>query len=280
MTSGRRTSTLVDTTRTVVLARRPGARLVAEDLEVRELPVPALTAGQALVRNELMSLDPSTRGRMDATDKVYTTNFELGGPLDGWAVGQVVESRTLALPVGATVRHRLGWRELAVVDDTSARVVDVSAVPAASWLSALGQTGFTAYVGVTAIGAIRPGETFFVSAAAGGVGSVAGQLARLHGCRAGGRVCRRRGQVRVVDRHARLRRRDRLPGRESTGQAGRAGPRDRPLLRQRGRRAADRGAAQHADRVAASRCAAWCRRCRAATRNRPSAPSSRPSFAG
>jgi NADPH-dependent curcumin reductase CurA len=169
------------TTRAVVLARRPTGQLVPGDLRLSDLPVPEVGPGQALVRNELMSLDPSTRGRMDATDKVYTANFAVGAPLDGWAVGRVAESRSALLPVGATVRHRLGWRDLAVVDDASARVVDVGLAPARSWLSALGQTGFTAYVGLTRVGRLAPGETVLVSAAAGGVGSVAVQLARLLG---------------------------------------------------------------------------------------------------
>jgi NADPH-dependent curcumin reductase CurA len=168
-------------TRAVVLDRRPVGHLVPGDLRLCDLPVPELGPGQALVRNELMSLDPATRGRMDATDKVYTANFAVGGPLDGWAVGQVIESRAASLPVGVTVRHRLGWRELAVVDDDDARVVDVDLAPARSWLSALGQTGFTAYVGLTRVGRLTAGETVLVSAAAGGVGSVATQLARLLG---------------------------------------------------------------------------------------------------
>ena len=169
------------TTRAVVLARRPAGSLVPGDLRVTDLPLPEVGPGQALVRNELMSLDPATRGRMDATEKVYTANFDVGGPLDGWAVGQVVSSRSPALPAGATVRHRLGWREFAVVDGATARVVDVGLAPARSWLSALGQTGFTAYVGLTRVGRPAPGETVLVSAAAGGVGSMAAQFARLLG---------------------------------------------------------------------------------------------------
>jgi NADPH-dependent curcumin reductase CurA len=169
------------TTRAVVLARRPHGALAAGDLRVCAVPLPPLGAGQALVRNELMSLDPATRGRMDATEKVYTTNFPVGGPLDGWAVGQVLDSRSAALPVGATVRHRLGWRELAVVDEGAARTVDVSVAPAASWLSALGQTGLTGYAGLVRAGELRAGDTVAVSAAAGAVGSIAGQLARLLG---------------------------------------------------------------------------------------------------
>jgi len=171
----------VATSRAVVLAHRPAGRLAASDLRVDELLVSAPQRGQALVRNEFMSLDPSTRGRMDATDKVYTTNFAVDGPLDGWAVGRVVSSESARLPVGATVRHRLGWREFAIVDEADARVVDTSLAPAQSWLSALGQTGFTAYVGLVRIGALTAGDTVFVSAAAGGVGSIAGQLARLLG---------------------------------------------------------------------------------------------------
>ena len=173
------------TTQAVVLARRPTGALVAEDLDLRPIPLPEPAAGHALVRNEVMSLDPSTRGRMDATEKVYTTNFGVGDPLDGWAVGHVVRSRAAELPVGATVRHRLGWREFAVVDAAGARVIDVGwtgfTAPAAQWLSALGQTGFTAYVGLTRIGELAVGDTVLVSAAGGGVGSMAAQLARLLG---------------------------------------------------------------------------------------------------
>jgi NADPH-dependent curcumin reductase CurA len=169
------------TTRAVVLASRPRGTLAASDLHVATVAVDDLQPGHALVRNRYMSLDPSTRGRMDGGEKVYTTNFAVGGPLDGWAIGDVVESRSTALPIGATVRHRLGWRELAMVSDADARPVDLTVAPAPSWLSALGQTGFTAYVGVVRIGAVAAGDTFFVSAAAGGVGSMAGQIARLHG---------------------------------------------------------------------------------------------------
>ncbi len=171
----------VTTTRAVVLARHPRGRLLVEDLHVENVPVPGLEPGQALVRNELMSLDPSTRGRMDTGHKVYTTNFSVGQPLDGWAIGRVVESRSATLPVGAVVRHRLGWREWAVLDGPSARIIDLDLAPAESWLSALGQTGFTAYVGLARIGDLAVGDTVFVSAAAGGVGSIAGQLARLLG---------------------------------------------------------------------------------------------------
>jgi len=171
----------VKQTTAVILARRPDRTFVADDLSLGTIDLPELAAGQALVRNQYMSLDPSTRGRMDPGEKQYTTNFTIGGPLDGSAVGVVVESSSPKLPVGATVRHRLGWREYAVVDDAAATLCDISVAPATAWLSSLGQTGFTAYAGLLPVGRLQPGQTFLVSGAGGAVGSMAGQFARLLG---------------------------------------------------------------------------------------------------
>ena len=168
-------------TSVVILARRPGRTFVADDLSVGTIDLPELTAGHALVRNQFMSLDPSTRGRMDPGDKQYTTNFEIGGPLDGSAIGVVIETASDALPVGATVRHRLGWRELAVVDDSVVTVCDLDKAPATAWLSSLGQTGFTAYAGLLPVGELVRGETVLVSGAGGAVGSMVGQFARRLG---------------------------------------------------------------------------------------------------
>jgi NADPH-dependent curcumin reductase CurA len=128
-----------------------------------------------------MSLDPATRGRMDPGEKQYTTNFEIGGPLDGSAIGIVEESASELLPVGSTVRHRMGWREYAVVEDTSATICDLGKAPTISWLSSMGQTGFTAYAGLVPVGRLAPGETVFVTGAGGAVGSMVGQFARLMG---------------------------------------------------------------------------------------------------
>ncbi len=168
-------------TRAVVLARRPHGHLRPDDLRLRRVPLPRPAAGQVVVRNVVMSLDPAARGRMDATEKVYTANFDLGAPLDGWAVGRVIASRAAEVPVGSAVRHRLGWRELAVLDASATRALDLAVATPEQWLSALGQTGFTAFVGLTRIGGLTPGETVLISAAAGGVGSIAAQLARLFG---------------------------------------------------------------------------------------------------
>ena len=168
-------------TAAVLLARRPERTFVAEDVVVGTIDLPDLTPGHALVRNQYMSLDPSTRGRMDPGEKQYTTNFEVGGAMDGSAIGVVIESASDALPVGATVRHRLGWREYAVVDDAVATVCDLSKAPATAWLSSMGQTGFTAYAGLVPVGKLAAGETVLVTGAGGAVGSMVGQFARLMG---------------------------------------------------------------------------------------------------
>jgi len=128
-----------------------------------------------------MSVDPSMRGRLDLGEKHYTTNFEVGQPLDGSAVGEVIASEDERIPAGVVVRHRAGWREHAVVDASTVAVIDTEAAPVGAWLGVLGQTGFTAYAGLRRAGELRTGDVVFVSAAAGAVGSSAGQFARLLG---------------------------------------------------------------------------------------------------
>jgi NADPH-dependent curcumin reductase CurA len=171
------------TTRLVVLRRRPapGGRPHPDDFAIEERPVPSLGPDQLLVRNIAMSVDPSMRGRLDVGEKHYTTNFEIDAPLDGSAVGEVIDSSTGDVPVGAVVRHRLGWRDHAVVDAGAATVIDTDVAPVGAWLGILGQTGFTAWVGLTRIAELREGDTVFVSAAGGAVGSAAGSFARLLG---------------------------------------------------------------------------------------------------
>jgi NADPH-dependent curcumin reductase CurA len=170
------------TTRMVTLLRRPGsAGPVPEDFALEDRPLPAPQPGQLLLRNIVMSVDPSMRGRLETSEKHYTTNFEIGQPLDGSAIGVVMDAPGSELAPGTVVRHRLGWREHAVVDSATVSVVDVDAAPAGAWLGILGQTGFTAYVGLTHIASLRPGDVVFVSAAAGAVGSAAGRFAKLLG---------------------------------------------------------------------------------------------------
>ena len=169
------------TTRIVTMASRPDGRPTPANFALDEQPAGEPGPGQVLVRNVYMSVDPAMRGRMEPTEKHYTTNFSVGGPLDGSAIGRVIASRADGFAAGDFVRHRLGWRDYALVDGAAATVVDATLAPLPNWLGVLGQPGFTAYAGLRRAGDIQPGDVVFVSAAAGAVGSTAGQLARLLG---------------------------------------------------------------------------------------------------
>ena len=169
------------TTRIVTLAARPRGRPTPADFALEDQPLGELGPGQLLVRNVYMSVDPAMRGRMEPTEKHYTTNFSVGGPLDGSAIGRVIESRDGRFAAGDFVRHRLGWRDYALVEAAAATTVDPALAPLPTWLGVLGQTGFTAYVGLRRAGELHDGDVVFVSAAAGAVGSAAGQFARLLG---------------------------------------------------------------------------------------------------
>ncbi|MFE3450833.1 NADP-dependent oxidoreductase [Nonomuraea sp. NPDC059194] len=166
--------------REIHLAARPFGEPRPDDFELVAAAVPEPAEGQILVRNTWMSVDPYMRDRMDEGES-YLPPFQLGTPMDGSAIGEVVASRSAEIPVGATVVHFLGWREYAVLDAAAATVVDPALASAETWLGALGTTGLTAYVALTEVAPVREGDVVFVSAAAGAVGSVAGQLARKLG---------------------------------------------------------------------------------------------------
>ncbi|MGC0314007.1 NADP-dependent oxidoreductase [Kitasatospora acidiphila] len=135
-----------------------------------------LAEGTALVENLYLSVDPYMRQAMDEG------HWELNAPLEGRSLGRVIESRTPALAVGEIVGHRKAWRTHAVVSpEEIRRIPDLPGVPLSAHLSAFGGTGLTAWVGLTRVARLQPGESVFISAAAGGVGSAAGQLAKLLG---------------------------------------------------------------------------------------------------
>ncbi|MBH1938382.1 NADP-dependent oxidoreductase [Streptomyces sp. AV19] len=167
---------MTSTFRSVHQIARPQGLPTAADFAFVDGPLPAVTPGTALVENVLLSVDPYMREAMDA-------GWELNAPLEGRSVGRVVESRDPALAVGDLVFHRKGWRTHALVSAADgARVLPRhEGVPLSAWLGLLGGTGLSAYVGLAKVARLRAGETVFVSAAAGGVGGVAGQLARLMG---------------------------------------------------------------------------------------------------
>ncbi|OLT16659.1 NADP-dependent oxidoreductase [Serinicoccus sp. CUA-874] len=166
--------------REVRLVARPHGWPEPSDFELATSELPELADGQVRVRNELISVDPYMRGRMNDT-RSYVAPFELGRAMEGAAVGVVEESRAEGYAVGDHVLHQLGWREEAVVDAESARVVDTDAAPAPAYLGVLGMTGLTAYAGLVRVAQLREGDVVFVSGAAGAVGSVAGQVAKALG---------------------------------------------------------------------------------------------------
>jgi NADPH-dependent curcumin reductase CurA len=169
----------------VLLASRPAGWPVDSDFAIDETPVPAPGDGEALVRVRWLSLDPYMRGRMNA-GKSYAKAMEIGDVMVGGAAGEVVESRHPALAPGDCVVGQLGWQEWAVARGRELLKVDPSRVPLPAYLGAVGMPGITAYVGLYDIGAPKEGETVVVTAAAGAVGGVVGQLAKLRGCRAVG----------------------------------------------------------------------------------------------
>jgi NADPH-dependent curcumin reductase CurA len=164
------------------LRRRPEGWPVPEDVALVDDDVPTPGRGEVLVRNHFLSVDPYMRGRMNEA-KSYAAPYEIGQPMYGGAVGEVVESADDRLPVGAFVQHELGWRTHSVVRARQAVVVDPDLAPLPAYLGVLGMPGMTAWVGLYDIGELRPGQTVWVSAATGAVGSLAGQLAKLAGCR-------------------------------------------------------------------------------------------------
>lgn len=173
----------MDMQRRVVLAARPEGIPQAEHFRIEEADVPSLGDGQFLVRNEYLSVDPAMRGWVSAEGN-YAEPVAIGSVMRSFAAGTVIESRRPSVPVGARVMGMFGWQELAVDDGTALRrVVHERDVPLSLSLGILGLNGVTAWFGLTDLGRPRPGDTVVVSTAAGSVGSVVGQLARLSGCR-------------------------------------------------------------------------------------------------
>ncbi len=164
------------------LARRPTGYPTAEDVELVDVEVPQPRPGEVLVRNAYVSVDPYMRGRMNDA-KSYAAPYQLGRAMWGGAVGHVLASDDERFPVGSAVRHGKGWRTHAAVRAGELERVDESAAPLTAYLGVLGMPGLTAWVGLYDIAEVRPGETVWVSAASGAVGSLVGQLAKLSGCR-------------------------------------------------------------------------------------------------
>jgi hypothetical protein len=169
-----------DTTRAWHLKSRPSGTPTAGNFELKEAPLPELGEGMVRVRNAWLSVDPYMRGRMNDV-KSYVPSFKVGEPMDGGAVGTVVESRSPHLKEGETVFHMLGWREEAVAPAGQFNKVPPLGVPGHQWLGNLGLTGATAYFGLLRVAEAKEGDRVFVSAAAGAVGSAVVQIAKAKG---------------------------------------------------------------------------------------------------
>jgi len=168
--------------REIRLVARPKG-FPGEDLfELAETPIPEPGEGQLLVRNAYFSVDPYMRPRMNDV-RSYVAPFTLGEPMVGGAVGRVELSRNDRYAEGDWVVHGLGWREWALSDGSGMRRIDSAVAPVSSFLGVLGMPGLTAYYGLFELGQPQEGETVFVSGAAGAVGSAAGQMAKIAGCR-------------------------------------------------------------------------------------------------
>lgn len=168
-----------------VLAARPQGEAATSDFRLETVPVPALAAGQVLVRNHYLSLDPYMRMRMEDA-KSYAAPQPLGAVMIGGTAGEIVESKNPKFAVGDQVIGMLGWSEMGVSDGALLRKVDTAHIPLSAYLGAVGMPGMTAWYGLTQIMQPQAGETIVVSAASGAVGSVVGQLAKQRGCRAVG----------------------------------------------------------------------------------------------
>jgi NADPH-dependent curcumin reductase CurA len=164
------------------LKRRPDGMPEESDFELVEVPVPEIDEGEVLVHNIYLSVDPYMRGRM-AGFKTYVSPFQVGEPMSGGCVGQVVQSKADSFQVGDYVIGNRGWREYFCSQAKSLLPVDPSIAPIQTFLGTVGMPGMTAYIGLLDIGKPKEGETVFVSAAAGAVGSVACQIAKIMGCR-------------------------------------------------------------------------------------------------
>lgn len=169
--------------RQVLLKARPSGIPQAEHFELIERPLPVPGNGQVLVRNLYLSVDPAMRGWVSAVAN-YSEPVPLGGVMRSIAAGRIVESHHPEWRTGDLVVGMFGWQDFAAVDPAAIQTkVSEDDVPLSAWLGVLGLNGLTAYFGLIDVGRPEAGETVVVSTAAGSVGSCAGQIARIKGCR-------------------------------------------------------------------------------------------------
>jgi NADPH-dependent curcumin reductase CurA len=167
--------------RQILLAARPAGFPKETDFKLVESPVLVPGPGQFLARTIYLSVDPYMRGRMNDRPS-YAPPVGLGEVMTGGIVGQVVESSHPRFAKGAYVEGRLGWQDYVVSDGNGVRLIDPNVAPLSAYLGVLGMPGLTAYFGLLDIGEPQARETVLVSGAAGAVGSIVGQIAKIKGC--------------------------------------------------------------------------------------------------
>ena len=169
--------------RQFVLASRPVGFPKESDFNLVESPIPAPQAGEILVRAHYLSVDPYMRGRMNDV-KSYAKPVQIGEVMTGGVVGEVIESNHPGFKAGDFVTGQFGWQEFATSNGAGARKVDPNLAPISTALGVLGMPGLTAYFGLLDVCDPKPDETVLVSGAAGAVGTLVGQIAKIKGCRA------------------------------------------------------------------------------------------------
>lgn len=162
------------------LTHYPQGLPTQESVRFTEQPLSELKEGQILIRNKWLSVDPYMRGRMTQV-KSYVPPFELDQFMEGGAVGEVIESKHSDFTVGDEVLHMLGWRDLTVSTGEGVTKLPQTGLPIQAYLSVMGLTGLTAWAGLTQVGKLTADDVVFVSGAAGAVGSIVVQLAKLKG---------------------------------------------------------------------------------------------------
>ncbi len=176
--------------RRFVLAQRPAQIPRTSDCRLTSVPRPEPGAGEIAVAPRFLSMDPAIRGFLDDRPS-YLPPVAIGDTVRGMTLGQVLQSRNPSIPEGAFVRALAGWEEISILgpDALGLEVVEPApGIPLEHYLGVLGPTGLTAWIGLHEIAHVRSGQTVVISAAAGAVGSIAGQIAAVHGCRVVGIV--------------------------------------------------------------------------------------------
>ncbi|MEZ5656421.1 MAG: NADP-dependent oxidoreductase [Sphingobium sp.] len=177
--------------RQILLASRPSGVPVPDNFRLAESEVRELEEGEILIENQVFAIDPAIRGMLDDKDDSYLPAVPLGGLIPTMVLGRVIKSRNPAFKEGDYGRGFVGWEEYSILNPANFAIENVHvdpSVPLTAYMGALGWSGITAYIGLKTIGEMKAGDTVVMSAAAGAVGSVGGQIAKLSGCRSVGIV--------------------------------------------------------------------------------------------